>query len=265
MELPARRLWRCSGCGYEASVTAGTVLHGTRMRLHVWFWSAYLFATHGPGVSAVQLQRQVGIRRHETAWTMLHKLRRAMVNPLREPLDGEVEVDEGFVGGRDEGRRGGRQKDGSKSLVAVAVELRGEKASGRLRMRVVPDASALTLGRFVQDVVATGTVVHTDGWKGYDRLHDLGYDHRPLSQSQHDEMLLVRAHRAISNLKTWLQGTYHGVSREQLPVYLDEFVYRHNRRGGPMAGFRSLLGLATHHQPTTREQIINSRPLHIVS
>lgn len=88
-------------------MTAGTVMHKTRLPLTVWFWAAYLVATHGPGVSAVQLQRQLGLKRHETAWTMLHKLRRAMINPLREPLTGEIEVDEAFIGGRDVGRRGG--------------------------------------------------------------------------------------------------------------------------------------------------------------
>lgn len=257
IELPTRRLWRCSGCRLETSATAGTVLHRTRLPLTVWFWAAYLVATHGPGMSAVQLQRQLGLRRHETAWTMLHKLRRAMVNPLREPLTGEVEVDEAFVGGRDEGRRGGRQKDGTLSLVVVAVECRGE-GSGRVRMRAIGDASGDSLGGFVSDVVESGAVVHTDGWKGYNRLSKLGYDHRPLSQAQHDEMLLARAHRVISNLKTWLQGTYHGVSREQLPVYLDEFAFRHNRRGGPMAAFRTLLGLTTHHPPTTRRQIVDT-------
>lgn len=256
-EVLTRGVWQCAGCGSQVSLTAGTVLHGTRTPLHVWFWAAYLVATHGPGVSAVQLQRQLGIGRHETAWTMLHKLRRAMVNPLREPLSGEVEVDEGFVGGRDAGRRGGRQSDGNKSLVVVAVELIDE-GSGRIRMRAVPDASGPSLGGFVADVIAPGSVVHTDGWKGYNGLRKLGYDHRPLAQTQHDEMLLIHAHRAISNLKTWLQGTYHGVSREQLPAYLDEFVFRHNRRGMPMAGFRSLLGLASHHLPTTAAQIRNT-------
>jgi transposase-like protein len=258
IELPARGLWRCSGCRAETSLTAGTVMHKTRLPLTVWFWAAYLVATHGPGISAVQLQRQLGLSRHETAWTMLHKLRRAMMNPLREPLSGEVEVDEAFIGGRDRGRRGGRQKDGSKSLVIVAVEARGDAGSGRLRMRVIPDASADTLCGFVTQVVERGSVVHTDGWPGYKRLGSLSFDHQPLSQLQHEEMLLPHAHRAISNLKTWLRGTYHGVSASKLPTYLDEYVFRHNRRDTPMAAFQTLLGLAAHHKPTTRREIIDT-------
>lgn len=232
-------------------------MHKTRLPLTVWFWAAYLVATHGPGVSAVQLQRQLGLSRHETAWTMLHKLRRAMINPLREPLCGEVEVDEAFIGGRDVGRRGGRQKDGTKSLIVVAVEARG-KGAGRLRMRVIDDASQDTLCTFVREVIEHGSTIHTDGWSGYNPLAKLGYDHRPLSQRQHEEMLLPLAHRAISNLKTWLQGTYHGVSAAKLPTYLDEYAFRHNRRGTPMAAFDTLLGLATHHEPTTRRQIIDT-------
>jgi len=118
-----RLLWQCKGCGAQTSVTAGTVMHGTRQPLRLWFWAAYLVATHHPGISAVQLQRQLGIRRHETAWMMLHKLRQAMVAPEREPLKREIEADEFFLGGYEEGLRGGRQR-GDKALVAVAVEVR---------------------------------------------------------------------------------------------------------------------------------------------
>jgi len=130
----ARRLWQCKRCGAQTSVSAGTVMHGTRMPLRLWFWAAYLVATHHPGISAVQLQRQLGIRRHETAWMMLHKLRAAMVAPQREPLKREVEVDEFFLGGLEEGRRGGRAR-GKKALCGVVVEVRG-RGSGRVRLQV---------------------------------------------------------------------------------------------------------------------------------
>ena len=124
-------LWQCSGCRYQVSLTAGTVLQGTRTPLHLWFWAAYLMSTGTLGISAVQLQRQLGIGRYETAWMMLQKLRRAMVNPERQPLTGTVEVDECFVGGLDRELRGGRQH-GTKALVVVAVEVRGA-GSGRVR------------------------------------------------------------------------------------------------------------------------------------
>jgi hypothetical protein len=125
-----RLVWQWKGCGAQTSVTAGTVMHGTRQPLRLWFWAAYLAATHHPGISAKQLQRQLGITRHETAWMMLHKLRRAMVAPRRELLKREVEVDEFYVGGFEMGLRGGRKR-GKKTLVGIAVEVRG-RGSGRV-------------------------------------------------------------------------------------------------------------------------------------
>ncbi len=240
-------------------MTAGTVLHKTRLPLTLWFWAAYLVATHGPGMSALQLQRQLGISRYETAWTVLHKLRRAMVAHERAPLTGEVEVDEGYLGGRDTDLRGGRQRHG-KPLVGVAVEIRG-KGSGRLRLQLLPDASAASLTRFVSASSAAGGIVHTDGWPGYKGLQAAGFDHRPRIQHARfpdREWLLPRAHRALSNLRTWLQGTHHGVSPKHLQVYLDEFVFRHNRRRTPLAGFQTLLGLGSTYQPTTYRQITDA-------
>ena len=233
-------------------------MHKTRLPLTLWFWAAYLVGTHGPGMSALQLQRQLGISRYETAWAMLHKLRRAMVAPEREPLTGEVEVDEGFLGGRDTDLRGGRQRDG-KPL--VAVEVRGN-GSGRLRLQLLPDASAAALTPFVASSVAAGAIVHTDGWAGYGGLRTAGFDHRPHKQRARfpdRDWVLPRAHRALSNLKTWLQGTHHGVSPRHLQVYLDEFVFRHNRRRTPLAGFQTLLGLGAAHEPSTYREITRRR------
>jgi len=251
-----RHLWQCGRCGHQASVTAGTVMHKTRTPLTLWFWAAYLVATHAPGISAVQLQRQLGISRYETAWLILQKLRRAMVAPEREPLMGEVEVDETFVGGRRKGRHVAR-RHGEKALVGVIVEVRGS-GSGRLRLEVLPDASQDTLTSWMRALVASGAIVHTDGWPGYAKLPGAGYEHRPRLQRRDHidaQKLLPRAHRAASNLKTWLHGTHRGVSPEHLQVYLDEFVFRHNRRRTPMAAFQTLLGLGALHEPTTYHQI----------
>lgn len=252
-----RHLWICTACGYQASVTAGTVMHGTRTPLRLWFWAAYLVATHHPGISAVQLQRQLGIRRHETAWMMLHKLRRAMVAPEREPLKREIEVDEFFLGGVEAGHKG-RGPGAKKTLCGVAIEVRG-RGSGRVRLGTLEDASLRTLGSFVKQTTAVGTIVHTDGWRGYNGLPKAGYDHRPRSQRAGvgEEPYLPRAHRAISNLKAWLHGTHRGVSREQLQVYLDEFTFRHNRRRTPHAAFQTLLGLGAQHGPTTYREVID--------
>jgi transposase-like protein len=262
--LPRRLLWQCSACRYQVSVTAGTVLHKTRTPLHLWFWAVYLVTTATPGISALQLQRQLGLRRYETAWMMLHKLRRAMVNPEREPLTRVVEVDECFVGGHEVGLRGGRQP-GIKALVVVAVEVRGA-GSGRVRLGVIEDASSDTLCAFVTGTVAPGATVHTDGWQSYQRLSRLGYDHRPRSQraqrlfGDDPGEILPRVHRVISHLKTWLQGTHRGVSEEHLQVYLDEFAFRFNRRRTPMAAFQTLLGLGSQQAPTTYAEIVAMGP-----
>lgn len=258
--VAARRLWECSSCRYQASLTAGTVLHKTHTALHLWFWAAYLITTGTPGISARQLQRQLGLTRYDTAWTMLHKLRRAMVNPGRALLSGEVEVDECEVGGVEHGRRSGRSLTAKAAQVVVAVEVRGE-GSGRVRMRLIPDASGDTLCTFVKDTVAGGAIVHTDGWMGYAPLAKAGYEHRPRSQraakrAGGPDPVLPRVHRAISNFKSWLQGTHRSVGNDQLQVYLDEFTFRYNRRGTPMAAFQTLLGLGTQQPPTTYRQIV---------
>jgi ISXO2-like transposase domain/Transposase zinc-ribbon domain len=256
--LERRHLWECAECHQQTSVTAGTVMHGTRTPLRGWFWAAYLVATHHPGISAKQLQRQLGLSRYETAWLILQKLRRAMVAPEREPLKGEVEVDEFFLGGLEEGQKGGRQR-GKKALCGIAIEVRGQ-GSGRLRLAVLPDASGGSLGGFVQATIAKGAIVHTDGWSGYLGLSKLGYDHRRRSQlTEPGEQLLPRAHRAVSNLKAWLHGTHRGVGDPHLQVYLDEYVFRHNRRRTPMAAFQTLLGLGSFHPPTTYAEMTAHR------
>ena len=256
-----RRVWQCKGCGAQTSVTAGTLMHGTRTPLRLWFWAAYLLATHHPGISAVQLQRQLGIRHHETAWMLLHKLRRATVAPEREPLKREVEVDEFFLGGYEEGLSGGRAR-GKKTLCGVAVEVRG-RGSGRLRLAVLDDASVGSLGSLLKATTEPGAIVNTDGWGGYSGLSALGYEHRPRNQSAAvpgEEPYLPRAHRAISNLKAWLHGTHRWASAEHLSAYLDEHVFRHNRRRNPHAAFQTLLGLSTIHRPSTYREIIDELP-----
>ncbi len=256
-ELPRRRLWQCKACSYQTSVTAGSVLHRTRISLREWFWAAYLVTTHTPGMSALQLQRQLGIGRYETAWTMLHKLRRAMFRPERERLGGKVEVDETYIGNQ-EGLRGGREL-GDRALVVGAVEVRG-RASGRIRLQVVPDASGPALTGFVKANVEPGTTVISDGWQGYAPLSGMGYRHRPKTQGRPERavVILPRVHRVFGNLKTWLRGTHHGVENKHLQAYLDEFTFRFNRRRTPMAAFQSLLGLTGVHGPTTRKMLYAS-------
>ena len=260
-ELAALRRWQCTLCRHQTSLTAGTILHQTKTPLTVWFWAAYWMTTDKRGVSALLLQRQLGLGCYETAWMMLHKFRRAMVNVSREPLRGEVEVDDTWIGGAQAGLRGSRQLKGRKAALAlVAVEKRGQ-VSGRVRMAVIPDFKGATLLAFLKQNVAPGSTVYTDGLKSFVGLKEAGYHHVPRTQPLRSALrkgaqsAVPLADRAIGNLQQWLIGTYHGVSRDQLQVYLDEFVFRHNRRKQPMAAFQTLLGLGTARKPTPYTQI----------
>lgn len=261
--LPRRRLWQCKTCGRQTSVTAGTVMHRTRTPLLTWFWAAFWMTAHKPGLSALQLQHMLGLGRYETAWLILHKLRRAMVDANREPLRGTVEIAETFIGGEQLGLRGGRQITGRRALlVAIAVEVRGT-GSGRIRAEVIPDATAPTLSRFIVANIEQGSIVLSDGHRGYQGKGGVAaqaYTHLPRTQKNFrlagTADVVPHAHRAISNLKAWLLGTHRGVGADQLPVYLDEFVFRWNRRRNPMAGFQTLLGRGTQREPTTYEEIM---------
>lgn len=246
--LPKRGLWQCKSCGHQTSSTAGTVLHRSRVPLHRWFEAAYLVSTLTPGVSAVQLQRQLGLATYETAWTMLHRLRRAMLRPQRDRLTGPVEIDESFLGGARSGTPG--RGAGGKTLIVGAVEARG-KGSGRVRLATIPNASRATLEAFVRANVAEGGVIFTDGWPGYEGLKSLGYNHRPRIQGgkRNPRNILPRIHRMFSNLKAWLVGTHHGVGAKNVNSYLREFEFRFNRRKVPMAAFQTLLGLTSQHPP----------------
>ena len=254
--LEARSLRKCRSCGYQVSVTAGTVLHRSHTQLQQWFRAAYLVTTMTPGISALQLQRQLGLGRYETAWTILQKLRRAMVRPERDRLTGTVEVDEAYVGGVEEGRRGGRKKGGKKVIVVGAVEARG-KGRGRVRLAIVEDVSAACLVPFVEGAVEKGTTILSDAWQGYAPLKKRGYDHKPETQgnAKNAANLLPRIHLVFSNFKTWLLGTHHGIGHEHMTHYINEFVFRFNRRRTPMAAFQSLLGLTMVHRPTSYQQL----------
>ena len=227
----ARGLWMCAACGQQVSVTAGTIFQATRSPLTVWFRAIWWVVSQKNGASALGLQRILGLGSYRTAWTWLHKIRRAMVRPGRDRLSGKVEVDETFVGGFQ--TSGGRRHVGNKALVAIAAEVRG-RAIGRVRMHRIADSSAESLLPFVQEAVEPGTVVITDGLQTYRSLPDLGYPHDRrvlLGSGESAEAVLPRAHRTASLLKRWLLGTHQGgVSREHLDSYLDEFTFRFNRR-----------------------------------
>ena len=249
-----RRRWlhQCKECGVEVSPTAGTVLQDSHMPIREWFWAAYLVATHTPGLSAKQLQRQLGCS-YKTAWYMLHRLRRAMVNEARSPLQGVVEADETIIGGPVVGLTGrGVTAAKSKTLVLGGVEvLRWQEKTGgwreragRLRLATVASADEESIGQFLRTHVAVGTTIRTDGWRGYSQSALSGYHHVALPRQNAPHI-----HRAFSNLKTWLLGTHHGVDPKYLSNYLDEYVFRFNRRNTPMAAFQTLLGLTGARKP----------------
>ena len=250
----SRFLWQCAapGCRYQTSVTAGTVLDRSRTPLHAWFWAAYLMTTDRRGVSASLLERQLGLG-YKTAWLMLHKFRRAMIAPERDKLRGTIEMDETWVGGPQTGLKGSRQLKGRKAaLVIVAVERRG-RATGRARMEVIADFTQATMTSFALHNIELGSTIVTDDMSGFNGLTSAGYVHLPQKQGniRHGAPHVVPlADRAMGNLKQWLLGTFHGVGRNQLQSYLDEFVYRHNRRQNLQAAFQRLLGLGAQHVPT---------------
>ena len=280
-------LLRCRACRHDTRVTAGTVMHATRTPLQAWFWAAYLVTAQTPGMSALQFQRQLGIARYETAFQMLHKLRAAMVRPDRDRIGGEyvVEVDEAEVGGRTRGEGRGVHH---KATVVGAVEVRrgdpeeirrkrkrqkhdkgrpvrGETYAGRLRLRHVPNRGGMTLTSFVLDSVAKGSTVVTDGWIGYDGLKKLGYQHEPVvlgGDPELTEAVLPMIHLVFSNLKSWLLGTHHGVSHRHLQAYLNEYVFRFNRRFYPMGMFNSVLGIATRVQGPTYAALYDGKWAH---
>jgi transposase-like protein len=257
----ARGYLHCRGCGSETSVTAGTIFEGTRMPLMTWYAAIWFLMSQKDGASALGLQRVLGFGSYQTAWTWLHKMRRAMVRPDRERLSGKVEVDETYVGGFQPGDKTGRGGE-RRTVVVIAIEVHAPKGFGRVRMRRVADASGDSLMPFVSDVVEKGSEIQTDGWKGYNRLTRLGYKHTPtVSSSSGDpaHVSMPAVHRVAALLKRWLLGTHQGaVSAKHLDYYLDEYTFRFNRRSARSRGllFYRLLQQAANTAPVSFCQIV---------
>ena len=251
---------RCAACRRLTSITAGTIFQDTHTPLTVWFRAMWWVTTQKNGASALGLQRILGLKSYETAWTWLHKFRRAMIRPGRELVSGRVEVDECYIGAPEEEMQGRGAHE--KALIVVAVEDNGSGV-GRIRFRQIPNASAATLNRFIQDSVVPGSVVHTDGWRGYRKVGSLGYTHEVTVQTGRKEKpseLLPRVHLVISLLKRWLMGTHQGaVSHKHLDYYLDEFTFRFNRRKSMNRGklFYRLVQQAVAIEPVTLDMILH--------
>jgi hypothetical protein len=230
--LAARRLMQCVACHHQASVTAGTVFHKTRLPLRTWLLAIFFVGRHKQGISAVQLQADAGIASYRAAWLLLHKLRTALGREPGERLMGHVEADESYLGApHEKGRRGGRAF-GRKTLVGVVVERRRDH--GRVRLGVLDSHGFDDIGPFVRGVIdAPHTILHSDGLSAYGRLARAGLEHVRIVQGPDRSQGVRRlpwSHVIFSNLKSWLRGTFHGVSPAYLPRYLDEFSFRYDRR-----------------------------------
>lgn len=229
--LPSRQIYVCYGCRHHHSLTSSTAFQGTRKGLKLWFLAIYLMVTSKQGLSAKELQRQLGLGSYETAWAWLHKLRRCMVDPNRSPLSGIVEVDEAYMGGAKHGVRG-RGAQG-KTAIACAVE-KNDGKTGRVRLAVIENCSKAKLQAFVRGQLTEESTIHTDGWQGYLGIERSGYAHiRDVIDGGEEEahVVLPTVHRVFSLRKRWILGTHQGsVSRKHLQRYLYEFEFRFNRR-----------------------------------
>jgi transposase-like protein len=262
--LTEQKMIHCATCGTQTSVTSGTIFHGTRKPLLLWFHIMWWVVAQKTGASASNLADFMGFGSYETAWTWLQKLRRAMVRPDRDKLLGIVEVDETFIGGRETGN--GKQGRGAetKTLVVVATECNG-KQIGRVRFQCIPDASGVYLMEFIESNIEQGSTIITDGWTGYSALSKSeSYKHEVKvisgsGQEAHD--LLPHVHMVDSLVKRWINGTHQGkVSPKHLSFYLDEFAFRFNRKLSTYRGklFYRLMQQAVDTAPVTFNDIKNT-------
>lgn len=258
----------CRSCRHQASVTAGTIFEKTRTPLRVWLAGAWYVTNQKLGVSALGLQRVLGLGSYQTAWTMLHRFRRAMIRPEREKLHGLVEVDETYLAITDRQSKvisRGRKSNTSKVMVVLAVEIHEPRGFGRIRLKRVSDDRIESVIPFIQEVVDAGATVRTDGSASYLGLKSMGYGHERKVMLGSDDAAHVSmpgVHRVASLIKRWILGTHQGsVQPAQLDFYLDEFAFRFNRRASRSRGmlFYRLMQQAVCTSPVTYNDIAQKR------
>ena len=261
--------YECLDCGRQTSITASTVMHRSKLPMPMWFWAAHLMATHSNGMSALQLAAQLGVT-YKTAWLLTQKLRRSMVDPDRAPLEGVVEVDQTEIPFRTDAAASDPAKAG-KIVIAGAVEVIDRAAnqarsrkigakyldtrSGRVRLAAISNNSAASIHAFVRANVKRGATLLTDGHKSYLGLSEYRHDPRTVGKMA-GHVALPWIHRVFSLMKRWGLGTYHGLRRKHLDTYLNEFVFRYNRRFYRHVSFETVLGLASRHNPVSYWNII---------
>ncbi|HEC43570.1 MAG TPA: IS1595 family transposase [Bacteroides sp.] len=260
--ITGKKLIHCVTCEHQISITSGTIFHGTRKPLLLWFHIIWWVVAQKTGASAYNLKDFMGFGSYKTAWSWLHKIRRAMVRPNRDKLMGMVEIDETYIGGKEIGK--GKQGRGAvtKSLVVVATECKG-KQIGRVRFRPISEASGDELLSFIEDNIESGSTIVTDGWSGYSSLsQSKDYEHvtKIISGSgQEAHELLPHVHMVDSLVKRWINGTHQGnVSPKHLPYYLDEFAFRFNRKLSKHRGklFYRLIQQAVSISPTPLNELV---------
>lgn len=257
--VESRDLFECTSCKYQVSPTAGTIFHKTRTCLQKWFLAIYLLASTKKSPSSAEFKRQLGVS-GQTAWTMRRKIMYAMARRDNElMLWGVVELDETFVGGRKEGKRGRGAE--SKTLVAVAAKRTNGAGLDKAHMQVIPNASSKSLTHVAKKTIVPGSTVLTDGWAGYNKLEKEGYSHEPETQGdgKNATEVLPWVHVIIGNFKRWVLDAFHGVSPKHLQAYMDEFCYRLNRRYVRTDLFRRILNRCSRYsKPITYAQITAS-------
>ena len=258
--ITRRGQFHCSHCNVQVSVTAGTIFQDTRLSLRLWFRAIWQVVSQKHGISALGLQRVLGLSRYETTWTMLHRLRKAMVRPDRDQLIGPVQVDEIYIGGPRPGKRG--RGAVNKTLVVISVEDKGKRA-GRIQLHKVKDASGDNLIPVIKASVQPKSEVRTDGWEGYSQLSASGYKHTIIRETADvGKNLLPLVNRVAALLKRWLLGTHQGRPLpSHLDYYLNEFVFRFNRRTSRSRGllFYRLVQQAVHVDPIKNSDIIGAQ------
>lgn len=255
-------LRRCQSCRTKNYVRANSIFASSRLSLKIWFHAIWWFTAQKTGVNALNFQKNIGLGSYRSAWLLLHKIRNAMVHADRSLLQGEVEIDEAFIGGVRSGKRG-RGAEG-KELVIIAAECSGAKRVGRARIQRISNASAKSIESFILANVAKGATVHTDGWPSYNGLEQLGYIHLPkVSTSVNPDELLPRVNIVTSLLKRWLLGTLHGrLDPKHMDQYFEEFLFRFNRRTSKVRGllFQRVLENSIRVKPAPYKKIISRKP-----